>query len=60
MALIHFRNPFGRPFAYYLPTAKPAFGTDIDQPVSRLYDIQIMFDDNNGMPLIYQLIERCQ
>jgi hypothetical protein len=49
MALLDFRDLFGCPFGNDPAAAVSAFGAHIDQPVGRLDDIEIVFDDQNGV-----------
>ena len=47
MALFHIGNILRRSHAHNLTTAESAFGSDIDQPVGRFYDVQVMLDDDH-------------
>ena len=43
-----------------LSTAGSAFRTEIDDPVSRLYHIQVMFDDHYGVAMITQAMQHSE
>jgi len=45
MTLFHFGNLFRRSLTYDLTASKSAFGANIDQPVSRFNNVQVMLDD---------------
>src|SRR3546814_481880 len=51
-----FRRPDGNDFA----AARAAFRTDIDDPVGRLDDFQIVLDDDDGISLAHQFVEHFQ
>ena len=42
---------------HYLATAFATLGTEVDDVVGNLYDIEVVLDDDNGISLVYQLVE---
>jgi hypothetical protein len=45
--VLQLRNRFGRAEADEIPTAIAAFGTKVDDPVSRFDDFEIVLDDHD-------------
>ena len=44
-------------FSHDLPTTVAPFGTDVDDPVGSLDDVQIVLDDNDTVALLDQLMQ---
>src|SRR5262245_29810521 len=47
---------FGRAFGDDLASAVTAFGPEIDDPVGGLDDLEIVFDDHDGITLVDQFV----
>ena len=56
-ALRHF---FGGAFSNDLASCVATFGTQVDDPVGDFYDVQIVFDDDDGMACFDELMEHGQ
>lgn len=53
MTFIRCRNVFGSPCCYDQSAALPAFRSDIYDMVSSFDDVQIVFNDNDRIPLVH-------
>ena len=54
------RNGFGRALRHHHAATRAAFGPHVDHPVRGLDDIQVMFDDDDGVALIDKCLEDLQ
>src|SRR4051794_12204088 len=43
-----------------LAAAVAAFGTEVDDPVGGLHDVEVVLDDNHGVPLVDQLVQHLE
>src|SRR5579864_6594120 len=50
--LLHFRNLLRRSLRYDPAAVFPAFGPEVDDPIRVPDDIQIVFDDDDGVPQV--------
>src|SRR5882724_6846517 len=57
VGLLVFRDLFGRALGYDAATAVAAFGTQINHPISLGDEVEIMFDDDDGMAGIYESLQ---
>lgn len=60
MAFFYVGHLFRRAGGYDLSPGKAAFRTDIDDMIGTLNNIQVMFNDNDRMPAVGELIERVE
>src|SRR5690349_3412949 len=51
------RHIFGRSYANDAASGIPAFGAQINNPVCRLHDVQIVLDDQDRPSCLYQTFE---
>ena len=57
MAGAVFANSFWRPRDENLSAASPAFGAEINDPVSRLDDIEVVLDDDDRIAVIDEPVQ---
>ena len=55
-----FRNILRRTCAYNVSALVSTFRSDVDDVVGTLYDIEVMFDDENGVASFDELVERVE
>ena len=48
---------FRRAHAHHRAAAGAAFGADVDQPVGGFEDVQVVFDDDDGVARVAQLVQ---
>lgn len=51
------RDVLRRPFGYHEPSAYAAFGPQVDYPIRTFDDIEVVFDEDNGVALLNERIE---
>src|SRR3990167_7677415 len=54
------RHVFRSPHRDDLSPFVPSFGSEIDDPVGRLDDVEIVLDDDDRVPLVDKLVEDVQ
>ena len=59
-AFRRFCDLFGSSGRHDLAAAAPAFRSQIDDPVCGGHDVQIVLDDENGIPAVHQIMEDIQ
>src|SRR5262245_46483527 len=60
MRLLYLRNLLRSPNCNDLTTSYTPFGAKINDIVSRLNHLQIVLNDNDGIPAFYQHLQHCQ
>ena len=60
MAFFNFGNFFGGAGAHNLSAGKAAFGTNIDDVVGTFNNVEVMFNNDNGMAAVNQLFKGIQ
>ncbi len=58
--MIHGRHLFGSPFCNHATAVVPPFGPQVDNPVCRLDDIEIVLDDDDRVTGIHQPVQDLQ
>lgn len=58
--ITNFDDLFRRACPDDLSTADPAFWPKVDDPVSRLYDIEVVFDDHKARAVVDQCTKRSE
>jgi len=54
------RNLFGRALADNLSSATSALGAQVDDPVGRLHDVEVVFDHEHGVALVDETVQDLQ
>ena len=57
MALLYLRQVFRGARSKNLSPARPAFRTEIDQPVGRLDDVEVVFDHDDSIALVDEAVQ---
>ena len=55
-----FRHDFGCALRDDLPAANPRFGADVDDPICRLDDFEIVLDDDDGVAEVGEAVEHVE
>ncbi|KAG1166331.1 hypothetical protein G6F35_018255 [Rhizopus arrhizus] len=54
------RDIFRRALRHHITATVAAFRTHVDQPIGRLDDVQVVFDDEDGVAAVDQLVQHLQ
>ena len=57
MAAFYFGDFFGGTFGYNGTATSTTFGAHVDEPVAGFDDVEIVFDDEDRVPFLYESIE---